>query len=921
MKTFSYQNFLLLIAALLLLTPVTAAAQDAGLTLSKNDDFSTVDREFEIGEVVHVRVTAPDVDASDLETNELRVAQANADGGSIVSLRLSLENNLDGTYTATLDSLGPGVWYLRAVVADSKGAAFEGDARFVIGDDDGTNPPEIRVDGTITELGEQSLVVSERTFFVNPNTEVFDESGAEIRFSDLRIGDEVVIHFTVSFTGELVAKKIIRRGEDDHAVELRGRIRELGDSFFVVLERKVVVDSSTVIFDEYGQPIRFAQLAVNDVVAVKGYELDNGDILAAVVKREDSHDDEVRFSGFISEIGERTLVVLGRTLIVDDQTLIATESGEPFPFSSLIVGMFVNVVAEVGPNDFGLLARKIIVKEDSRFVVEGEIEELGERALVVAGIPFRVVEDTEIVTSTGVQLRFSDLREGFKVTVFGTATDVTNQLVALRIVVHRPSIEVRTITGFIHEIDGDLIVVNNAVIRVVDRTEILDVNGEKIRYDDLEVGMRVRVSAVAFVLATNVTDRVLVAERIRVLPDREKRVVGRIREVSNEKIKIASVEAAITADTEILDRNGDPITANDLMVGALAAMHVVETPSGVVATKIRLLPRLEDEVGVAGVLEAIEDSAVVVLGQTFYVLPNTVARDENGNRIRVTDLEIGKPVALRGELLAGGTLVALHIQQLAREVRGIKVLGPIESIGQTTIEVIGIHFFVDANTKIFDLNRNEVALSDMKIGQTVLVNAEGQPDGTRLAKTIQLLDVTVSSGDLTLTGSGSIAVLGAQYTLAPDALVVTDDNVALDAAALADGMYVEVRGSRVDEATFTITKVKILSGQVVGTDGPGVDTLPRSVELRPNYPNPFATSTTIAFDLSEGAAGARTTLSVFDLTGRHVRTLVDASLVPGSYTAAWDGRDDAGKPVASGVYFYRVRSGDTSTARTMMLVK
>ena len=715
MKLLSYYSSLLLAALVLLLAPDSTLAQDAGITLSKDANFATADRLFDEGDIVYVRVSAPDVDETDLETNVLRVMYASDDSASFVAYETSLENNLDGTYTSKLDSLSEGVWYLRVVVADSKGAAFEGDATFVVGDDNGHEPPEIRVEGTITELGDQALVVLGRTFFVNPNTEIVDETGDVIRFSELRIGDRVVIHFGASFSGELVAKKIQRRNRDEHEISLRGRIQEISDTGFVVEQRRIVVDSVTVIFDEYGQPIRLAQLAVNDIVALKGIELASGAILALVVERQDSRNDEVRFSGFIQELGERTLVVLNRTLIVDDSTRIVTDSGELFPFSSLAVGMFVNVVAEVGATDFGLRAVKIVVKEDGRFFVEGEIEEIADRKIVVADIPFLVVDDTEIVTSTGAPLRFEDLREGFHVSVYASAANSTNQLVALRIVVRRPSVELRTITGFIREIDGDLIVVNNNVIRAVDRTEVLDVNGDKIRFSELEVGMRVRVTAIVFLLNNELTDRVLVAEKIRVLPDREKRVVGRIRDVSETKIVIASVEAAITSDTEILNRNGDPISAGDLRVGLLAAMHVVETPAGVVATKIRLLPRLEDEVGVAGVLEAVEDSAIVVLGQSFYILPNSVARDEDGNRIRFDQLEVGRPVALRGELLAGGTLVALHVQELAREVRGIKVLGPIESVGQTTIEVIGIHFFVDGDTKIFDLNRNEVSLSAMEV--------------------------------------------------------------------------------------------------------------------------------------------------------------------------------------------------------------
>ncbi|NNE34684.1 MAG: T9SS type A sorting domain-containing protein, partial [Rhodothermales bacterium] len=237
------------------------------------------------------------------------------------------------------------------------------------------------------------------------------------------------------------------------------------------------------------------------------------------------------------------------------------------------------------------------------------------------------------------------------------------------------------------------------------------------------------------------------------------------------------------------------------------------------------------------------------------------------------------------------------------------------------IEEIAIHFFLHNKTKIYDLRRNEVALADMQVGQTVIVNAEGQQDGTRLAKSIQLLDVVVSSGELSLSSDGSVSVLGVRYEVAEDALIVSGESVVIDGGTLADGMFVEIRGSQVDEGVFTITKVKVLSAVSVGNDEAEGANLPEGILLGVNYPNPFSSTTTIEFALSGESGSARTDLAIFDLTGRQVRTLIEATMTAGSYSVTWDGRDDAGRPVASGLYFYRVRSGDRSTARTMMLVR
>jgi hypothetical protein len=99
---------------------------------------------------------------------------------------------------------------------------------------------------------------------------------------------------------------------------------------------------------------------------------------------------------------------------------------------------------------------------------------------------------------------------------------------------------------------------------------------------------------------------------------------------------------------------------------------------------------------------------------------------------------------------------------------------------------------------------------------------------------------------------------------------------------------------------------------------PGAPAVPRALRLSPGRPTPFATRTLIAYDVYTAAS---VHLVVYDAQGRSVRTLVDgATLLPGSYRVSWDGRDDGGRPVAAGVYFYRLQgSGGGQTLRTVKL--
>jgi len=84
-----------------------------------------------------------------------------------------------------------------------------------------------------------------------------------------------------------------------------------------------------------------------------------------------------------------------------------------------------------------------------------------------------------------------------------------------------------------------------------------------------------------------------------------------------------------------------------------------------------------------------------------------------------------------------------------------------------------------------------------------------------------------------------------------------------------------------------------------------------------HYPNPFNSSTVIRFALPESRD---IELSIFNLTGQQVETLVQGMRNAGTYTLRWDGRDDDGRQLASGVYLYQLRTGDGQQVETRKLV-
>ena len=88
--------------------------------------------------------------------------------------------------------------------------------------------------------------------------------------------------------------------------------------------------------------------------------------------------------------------------------------------------------------------------------------------------------------------------------------------------------------------------------------------------------------------------------------------------------------------------------------------------------------------------------------------------------------------------------------------------------------------------------------------------------------------------------------------------------------------------------------------------------------LRQNRPNPARTGTTIQFVL---ASPTEVALDVFDVAGRKVASLEDGLMESGPHDAPWDLTDETGNAVASGVYFYRLETGDETLTRKLIVVR
>jgi len=94
--------------------------------------------------------------------------------------------------------------------------------------------------------------------------------------------------------------------------------------------------------------------------------------------------------------------------------------------------------------------------------------------------------------------------------------------------------------------------------------------------------------------------------------------------------------------------------------------------------------------------------------------------------------------------------------------------------------------------------------------------------------------------------------------------------------------------------------------------------LPKEFALKQNSPNPFNPSTDISFALPQESD---VLLVIYNLLGEKVRTLVNERLRAGVHHVTFDSRDNNGRQVASGIYFYKIKANDFTNSKKMMLLK
>ena len=125
------------------------------------------------------------------------------------------------------------------------------------------------------------------------------------------------------------------------------------------------------------------------------------------------------------------------------------------------------------------------------------------------------------------------------------------------------------------------------------------------------------------------------------------------------------------------------------------------------------------------------------------------------------------------------------------------------------------------------------------------------------------------------------------------------------------------------QGTFYLDDIRLVAAKPIASPSTAVleehtGAVPDVFALDQNFPNPFNSGTVISFALP---ALSDATLTVYNLVGQKVATLLDDTHAAGTYTVRWDGRDDAGQTLASGMYLYRFRAGTQAITRKLLILR
>ncbi|MHB8930875.1 MAG: Kelch repeat-containing protein [Melioribacteraceae bacterium] len=304
-------------------------------------------------------------------------------------------------------------------------------------------------------------------------------------------------------------------------------------------------------------------------------------------------------------------------------------------------------------------------------------------------------------------------------------------------------------------------------------------------------------------------------------------------------------------------------------------------------------------------------------------LASVYDRNKNFGRLFSTGQIVGENFYIIGgdPATAGETLSYIQAYNLNAKQNGISFNSPSPDPPRQRMT-----FIVGNNIYIFGgvINGVMKAIQKFNISTQTLTDMpeqlnESRAAGSAVYNPLSQKGFIIGGYNETLTALNTVE----QVEIQPDgslkitqSLPMTYARAGLMAVAYKNG-FVAVFGGRTDRGHLgkVVPYIEILDE---GTSVHNNAELPKQFSLDQNFPNPFNPSTIISYQVS---AVCQVQLKVFDSIGREITELVNEEKTPGKYQVSWNGEDKNGNSVPSGIYFYRMTTGNYSLTKKMILLK
>jgi hypothetical protein len=518
---------------------------------------------------------------------------------------------------------------------------------------------DIEVTGSITELGEDYLVVNGYTFYVDENTEFEGDDDGLFTFASLNVGNIVEVEGASRGDGTYLAEEVeLEDGPfGDDEFEITGYVEILDSNSFGISGYTFNVDANTRFDARHGLSFSFAQVEVGMLLEVKAEVMPNGSLLAVRVKREDDHNhhNEVEVTAVIDSITTNSIILGSWEFFVNEQTIIMDRNKNLLSFSDLNVGDRVEVKA-YKQLDNTYLAVRIKFEDDHENEIEftGQIENIEGTNIAVAGITFATDSNTVFLNHSRMPVTIGAFSVGMLVEIKGFKLN-DGSYYAVRVKIEdffNDEVEVR---GNITELTDAYLVVNNIQFDVDSLTQVFDHSNIPIPYSSLTLGQLVEVKGRKTGTGT------VSAVRIKIEDKNDITIFGRITAINADNFELNGLTVFVNNNTLFLNHNNQPISYSDLSIDLLVEVKLIHTPNNIL-TAIKV--KIEDGSNFSkliGSIGSVSGIGIQVAQTNYKINSETVILDKDFNKITVSQLDNGEQVTIWSHSNPSGR-AALQIQ-------------------------------------------------------------------------------------------------------------------------------------------------------------------------------------------------------------------------------------------------------------------